>query len=134
MFRRVQCLGRKRLFKQECKLHAGRIYLQNIHLMMTCLIVMLHNLKPGRVGCFQCPGRKRLFEQEHKLHAGRICLFRLGLEFFILLCLFRLDLKIFILPITGPTIPIQQDLTLNLSITIFSQHLPTTNFQKTWNN
>ncbi len=106
-----QCPGRKRL-------HAGWLCLQNLHLMMTRLIVMLHNLKPGRVGSFQCPGRNRLFKQECQPHAGRI--------------FFRLGLECYLLPITEPTIPYQEDLTLNLRITIFSPPLLATNFQKTW--
>ncbi len=105
-----QCLGRKRFFEleQEWKLNARslqNLYLMMTHLMMTRLIVMLHNLKLWRVG--GC-----------KLHTGRILLSSRNMEYYLQ-------------PKTGQTIPYQEDLTLNLRITIFSPPLLATNSQMT---
>ena len=57
--------------------------------------------------------------QGRKLHAGRILISSVNME-----C--------YLQPKTGQTIPYQEDLTLNLRITIFSPPLLATNSQMTW--
>ncbi len=66
----------------------------------------------------------RLIKQESKINLGPICPGRILIS--------SVGLECYLQPKTGPTIPYQENLTLNLRITIFSQLLIATNFKKTW--